>query len=508
MLRFRITNLTRWFMLVFMLTVCAGPVFALQQTTNPAQQTTAPAKPGGSASDFATWTKQGGWVMYPIYLDFMLGLGLLVYLIVRVYFDKHRAKTTRQFVAMKLTEPMEGVDEKMRVDEILTEVAKDAKSTLGKLMTKLCELWRRDPGAETLQVEIKGEIDTQKEGYELGRNFAVLLSDTAGALGLLGTVLGMYETFMPGRLDASQVIYGMGVALVTTIGGLIVSIFLNFGISYAQAVYLNHLGDVGGMADQFRYLFGKGQAAGGGAVTVTPQIIHVPMPMQAPAPQPEIKIHSGQQVPSNLRILAGNHQIAEAGASLSKALEVALEDESGHPISNFPVVFEANGSMITFDNGEAMKQTATNGVGIAKVQARMGKLLGKHKILARINGKARLQQEFDLECRAGSPDKLVLLSGHLLQGKAGAASPEPLSLRLEDATGNPVSGQTVLFEVMHNSGRLERDKSRLEVNTDDEGVAAVSFRFGENAGANIVKAVVKSKATRKLETSFESMALE
>lgn len=508
MSRVRITNLARWFVFLIMLLVWIGPVFALQETSSPASQTSGPDKTGGSASDFATWTKQGGWVMYPIYLDFMLGVGILVYLIIKVFFDKRRAKATKQFVAMKLTEPVEDNGERARIEEIYAEISKDNKSTLGKLISKLCELWRRDPGAESLQVEIKGELETQKEGYELGRNFAVLLSDTAGALGLLGTVLGMYQTFMPGRLDATQVIVGMGVALVTTIGGLIVSILLNFGISYAQAVYLNHLGEIGGLADQFRYLFGKGQAGAVATIAAAPQIIHVPMPTQVAAPSVEVKMPSGQQVPSNLRILAGNRQVAEAGSTLPKALEVALEDEHGHPISNFPVVFEANGSMITFDNGESMKQTATNNVGIAKVQARMGKLIGNHKIVARINGKKRLQEEFNLECRAGAPDKVIVVSGHLLNGKAGGSASEPLSLRLEDAAGNPVAGQTVLFEVAYNNGRLQRDKSRVEVNTDDEGVASVDFRYSEVAGVNVVKAMVKSKATRKLEAAFESMALE
>ncbi len=508
MLQVRITSLARWFVLLLVLFIIIGPAFALQTTSSPAPQTTPAQSGGGMATDFATWTKQGGWVMYPIYLDFMLGVGILVYLWIKVFFDKRRAKATKQFVAMKLTEPMEEHGARVRIDEIYGEISKDTKSTLGKLMNKLCELWRRDSSAEALQVEIKGELDTQKEGYELGRNFAVLLSDTAGALGLLGTVLGMYETFMPGRLDATQVIVGMGVALVTTIGGLIVSILLNFGISYAQAVYLNHLGEVGGLADQFRYLFGTGQASAAATITAAPQIIHVPMPTPVAAPSVEMKMPSGQQVPSNLRILAGNRQVAEAGSTLPKALEVALEDENGHPISNFPVVFEANGSMITFDNGESMKQTATNNVGIAKVHARMGKLIGNHKIVARINGKARLQQEFLLECRAGSPDKLTIVSGHLLNGKAGASAPEPLSLRLEDAAGNPVSGQAVLFEVAYNNGRLQRDKSRVEVNTDEEGVASVDFRYSEVAGVNVVKAVVKSKTARKLETAFESMALE
>ncbi len=53
------------------------------------------------------------------------------------------------------------------------------------------------------------------------------ISDSEGALGLLGTVWGMYTTFMGGIMQPQYIIGGMGVALVTTLYGLIASLIIN-----------------------------------------------------------------------------------------------------------------------------------------------------------------------------------------------------------------------------------------------------------------------------------------
>jgi hypothetical protein len=233
-----------------------------------------------------------------------------------------------------------------------------------------------------------------------------------------------------------------------------------------------------------------------------------PVDMPVAATVPEVKVAAPRRVPTSLKILSGNRQTVEAGANLPKALEVAVEDQYGKPMENFPVIFETNGSLITFDNGDTIKQVETDFLGRAKAQARLGKAVGQHKVIARVNGEANLFQEFEIESRPGAPDKLEVLSGHTQIGRPGASLSELLSLKLEDGCGNPVPDQAVIFEVIHNTGRLDHDKTRAEVHTDEEGVAAIGFRLGETAGANIVKAWVKSRSTRKLEASFESMGRE
>lgn len=513
----RTTSVALWFSLIVL-----GPAFGVQDTAS-----TAPAPAfstavldttsqpliiqsetprSGIAKNFTEWTKQGGWVMYPIYGVFILGLGIIIYQFVRVFFDNRYARPIDTIIDKKLAG--KPVNPETEISEIWELVRDHPKSQIAQLLDRLCDLWHRDSSAEALYVEIESFVKSVKERYEVGRNFAVLLSDTAGALGLLGTVLGMYQTFMPGQLESSQIISGMGVALVTTIGGLIVSIILNFGISWAHSVFHRHMELVAEHADVFRNRFGKNQPV---AIPVMKEMDSRPFESAmnvAPVANGKITPPPPSRIPARLRIISGNHQIADAGSALPKALEVAVEDQNGKPMKNVTVTFEANGSMITFDNGENMRQIDTDVIGRAKVQARLGKSLGKHRILARVNGETNLSETFEIESKVGAPDKMYVLAGHLQTAQPGAPLPEPLRLKLEDACGNPVPEQAVLFEVTYNTGRLDRDKARLDVKTNDEGVAAVGFRLGDTPGVNIVKAVVKPKGGRKLETSFESMGRE
>jgi biopolymer transport protein ExbB/TolQ len=480
-------------------------------------QTTAPAEApkSGLATSFTQVHDQGGPVMYPIYGVFILGLGVVIFQFVRIFFDKRYAKPIRATIEKLLDEEEGQAEEKITQIALLTD--QHGKSNLAKLLGRLCDLWHRDPSAEALQVEIGGYVDSVKERYDIGRNFAVLLSDTAGALGLLGTVLGMYITFMPGQLESSQIISGMGVALVTTISGLVVSIILNFAISWAHSTFHSHLEDVIEFADKFRNRFGRGQAAGAGATIKEVRVIEKAVVPGIPSEvgvitgvdslEPE-KVKRPHREPTTIRILGGDKQVAEAGAPLPKPLEVAVIDQYGDPMKNLTVTFETNGSMITFDNDDTVKHVDTDIDGRAKVHARLGKLVGKNTIFARVNGKVNLSEQFEAESRPGAPEKVHVLSGHLQMAQAGVPLPEPLSLKLEDALGNPVPDHSVIFEVTYNNGRLERDKSRVEVQTDDEGIASVGFRLSETPGANIVRAMSKSKGGRRLEASFESMGKE
>ncbi|MCI0692051.1 MotA/TolQ/ExbB proton channel family protein [candidate division KSB1 bacterium] len=533
MFRYRATSLVL-IVTLLLLVLAAGLAFGFQQdsTSAPAQQqpldtmpqtsgmagqtaTPAEAPKNGMATNFSQVTDQGGPVMYPIYGVFIVGLGVVIFQFVRIFFDRRYAKPIKTTIEKMMVDEGGHTEEKIARIAQLTD--QYGKSNLARLLGKLCDLWQRDPSAEALQVEIDGYVSSVKERYEIGRNFAILLSDTAGALGLLGTVLGMYITFMPGQLESSQIISGMGVALVTTISGLVVSIILNFAISWAHSTFHSHLESVTEFADEFRNRFGRGQAHAAGATIKEVRVIEK---AALPGTPSEIgvaafadgvdaeKVKRPHREPAKIRILGGDKQVADAGAPLPKPLEIAVTDQYGDPMKNLTVMFETNGSLVTFDNNDAVKRVDTDIDGRAKVHARLGKLIGKYTIVARVNGKVNLSEQFEVESRPGAPEKVHVLSGHLQMAQAGVPLPEPLSLKLEDACGNPVPDQPVVFEVTYNSGRLERGKSRVEVHTDDEGIASVGFRLGETPGANIVKAISKSKGGRRLEVSFESMGKE
>lgn len=113
--------------------------------------------------------------------------------------------------------------------EIETELkSKAGASELGHLLRLLFTLHKAGNGTEEdFHNEVAHAAKTRQERFGTFRNWMIFLSDSAGALGLLGTVMGMYSTFWGGALDAVQVVSGMGIALSTTLVGIVISIALN-----------------------------------------------------------------------------------------------------------------------------------------------------------------------------------------------------------------------------------------------------------------------------------------
>jgi biopolymer transport protein ExbB/TolQ len=82
-------------------------------------------------------------------------------------------------------------------------------------------------GEDDYHNEVTLATQVRKERFQTFRNWETFFSDSAGALGLLGTVAGIYITFMSGNLNAELVLRGMALALATTLVGLVNSLIIN-----------------------------------------------------------------------------------------------------------------------------------------------------------------------------------------------------------------------------------------------------------------------------------------
>lgn len=124
----------------------------------------------------------------------------------------------------------------------------DFKKRAGEYSNQLLEKFKNGIGgsglSEPLQLDLlKDEISNRMHTLEVGLNTVKIIASIAPLLGLLGTVLGILSAFTviarEGMSNPSLFAGGISMALVTTVGGLIVAIPHFIGHNYIVGVLDN-----------------------------------------------------------------------------------------------------------------------------------------------------------------------------------------------------------------------------------------------------------------------------
>jgi biopolymer transport protein ExbB len=165
----------------------------------------------------------GGWVMYPITL---LSFVALYIFIERYVVIKQAAKEDVNFMNRIKDYMHDG-----KVDAAL-QLCRSTNSPAARMVEKGLTRLGRPLNDISTAIENVGRLEI----YKLEKGFPTLAT-IAGAeplLGFFGTVIGMVQAFYQmsvagNALDISTLSGGIYVALITTVGGLIVSILAFFG---------------------------------------------------------------------------------------------------------------------------------------------------------------------------------------------------------------------------------------------------------------------------------------
>ena len=121
------------------------------------------------------------------------------------------------------------------------EAAKDVcRNTRGPVADIFYQgLLRYDQGLDVVEKSIVSYGSVQMSKMESGLSWISLFSAIAPSLGFLGTVIGMIQAFdaiqAAGDISPNVVAGGMKVALITTVGGLIVAMILQVFYNYILA---------------------------------------------------------------------------------------------------------------------------------------------------------------------------------------------------------------------------------------------------------------------------------
>ena len=471
-------------------------------------------------------TEQGGALRWPIYIVFAIGIFAILLKMIQLIFD---SKYTKPFIkhhsddeAALQSETRSGTLRNLLEYKIKTLspgaivglTSRYPKSKIAQLLKALGELASRTQNAVAFQEEVNGFVRREKDRFNVWQNFIYLMSDTAGALGLLGTVWGMYTTFIGGSLQPEQILSGMGIALVTTLLGLIVSITLNILSTGVVKMFSNRLDLMEYAGDTFRGQFAEinlspaltnqhqpaMQAQHQPAQMVTPTAPRLRMDAQMASTNIQM---ASKRIPVKLMVIAGDHQEGQVKSQLPQPVEVQVLDQDEAGLPKQKISFEANGSDCIFPNGSNRLIVATDSRGRAKANVILGERVGTQMIVAKLNGDDKLVQEIQLESQCGPPHVVQGLpeSNHqtgLLKEKL----PIDLGVKLQDKCGNPNQNFPVVFrivtnDVVKNSGRFSNRKSTITVVTDEQGIASTPLWLGEEIGPNVVQAVTQIRNSSK-----------
>jgi biopolymer transport protein ExbB len=161
-------------------------------------------------------------------------LGLLSVVSVAIFFSRYLA----------LGAAMRGIQERdawldaLERDEL--PASPESSTPVGRILTRAAELLPRNPAADRLETDLEQVGHEEMNGMGRGLRTLELIGMIAPLLGLLGTVLGMIQSFRSlelaeGAANASILAGGIWQALLTTAAGLVVAIPALVGAAILQA---------------------------------------------------------------------------------------------------------------------------------------------------------------------------------------------------------------------------------------------------------------------------------
>jgi adhesin/invasin len=182
---------------------------------------------------------------------------------------------------------------------------------------------------------------------------------------------------------------------------------------------------------------------------------------------------------SSIALASGDAQRAVAGSALQPFV-VTVRDAGNNPVQGFAVGF----AVATGGGQLSATSVTTDAQGNAATILTLGATAGTNTVTVTAPGLTGSPRTITATGIAGAATTLVLESGNNQNGVVGTALAQPLSLRVTDANGNPISAHTVTFAVSAGGGTL----SATSVMTDNAGRAQAGLTLGAAVGQNTVTA--------------------
>lgn len=186
--------------------------------------------------------KAGGWLMLPLLLCSVFTLAISIERFLRL----KRAGVVPKALQLQTGQPVQGVLQQLQQSENLHH------STLGRIFMAGAQNKHQSEQFARAQMEATA---SQEIGYlEKNINFLGTLSAVAPLLGLLGTVLGIIESFLMIDISSSNptlMIPGISKALITTAAGMLIAVPALFAYRYFQRLVQEYVAELEQQATLF-----------------------------------------------------------------------------------------------------------------------------------------------------------------------------------------------------------------------------------------------------------------
>ena len=184
-----------------------------------------------AANEIGLWElfSKGGWLMWVLLL---LG-GLTIF----IFVERFIAIRSASGVDMNFMNRIRDYIYEGKIEAAI-DMCKKTDTPIARMVEKGIERLGRPMSDVQTAIENVANLEVSK--LENGLPFLATIAGGAPMIGFLGTVIGMVQTFMDmsaagGTVDMALLAGGMYIAMVTTVGGLIVGIPAYFGYNYLVA---------------------------------------------------------------------------------------------------------------------------------------------------------------------------------------------------------------------------------------------------------------------------------
>ena len=428
-----------------------------------------------AVTDFWGLVEQAGPLRWPIFAVLAIGLALAI---AKVYELLHDRSTSRSLFQIDLRHAT--------LQQITGGLTGQDESMLAALQSAMLNVFNTRPTEGMLHDEIANFVAFKRDQFGVFRRRMEFLADTAGALGLMGTVWGMFAVFFQGTSDRDIILRGMGIALITTLLGLVASIILNLSATEVSTYFGKRLESVSRKADELRFRLlelapavGTAPARGVHAPARTPEPV-VPTP---PSARPPDTASMARSEPS-YRLDAESSIATQAGETVA-GITVLLSKNGGTPAAGVEVGLSVPPGAGTLGNGTRALKQQTDAKGKVRFDWKAPKHAGVFAMDAQVSDQPEVTRRIELQVRPAVPHRIEH-HGNNQAAAAGMPLPKPFGVRVLDRFSNPIAGVTVTFSVDRGNGSFGKQGKTAAVETGLEGIASIPFAVSSEPGPNVV----------------------